>query len=209
MLWRWMSLLSAVLRSVLHRFRHQLSCTPMGLTRKELGLGDKLLGARWAFGGTVDSSLLAHWRREAGDQVICQVEAYALAIVLYGIRGSVKGRSILAFIDNDPCRYGFIKRYSPSASLLRVISLVALLEGSLEALLWFERVPSKSNPADLPSREQTVEACRRFRLEDKGDIALTSTMKDFLCAQSYEPTLARATLESARLEADWTEEMLQ
>ncbi|CAE7332461.1 unnamed protein product, partial [Symbiodinium sp. CCMP2456] len=113
---------------------------------------DQPSGARWAFGGTVDSSLVAHWKREAGEQVICQVEAFALAIVLYGIRGSVKGRSILAFIDNDPCRYGFIKRYSPSTSLLRVISLVALLEGSLEALLWFERVPSKSNPADLPSK---------------------------------------------------------
>eukprot|EP00439_Symbiodinium_sp_Y106_P025560 s8862_g3.t1 len=201
-------------RAALRRFHKFYSPSPQG--KMYLGVGtwgavlvDKLLGARWAFGGTVDSSLLGHWRCDAGDQVICQVEAYALAIVLYGIRGSVKGRSILAFIDNDPCRYGFIKRYSPSASLLRVISLVALLEGSLEALLWFERVPSKSNPADLPSRGQTVEACRRFRLEDKGDIALTSTMKDFLCAQSYEPTLARATLESTRLEADWTEEMLQ
>ncbi|CAE7215102.1 unnamed protein product [Symbiodinium sp. CCMP2456] len=170
---------------------------------------DELSGARWAFGGTVDSSLVAHWKREAGEQVICQVEAFALAIVLYGIRGSVKGRSILAFIDNDPCRYGFIKRYSPSTSLLRVISLVALLEGSLEALLWFERVPSKSNPADLPSRAEIAEACARFKLENKGDIALTSTMKDFLWARDYEPVLARAILESARLEADWTEEVLQ
>ncbi|CAE7763864.1 unnamed protein product, partial [Symbiodinium necroappetens] len=100
-------------------------------------LVDRLTGACWTFGGKVGDDLVSHWRAEAGMQVICQVEAYALAIVLFGIRGYVKGRSILAFIDNDPC--------------------------ALEALLWFERVPSKSNPADLPSK-------RHERLKSRGGL---------------------------------------
>ncbi|CAE7416568.1 unnamed protein product, partial [Symbiodinium sp. CCMP2456] len=95
-------------------------------------LVDPCTNARWVFGGTVSDALASHWRQEAGLQVISQVEAFALAIVLFGIRGVVKGRSLLAFIDNEACRFGFIKRYSPSLCLLRLISLVALLEGSLK-----------------------------------------------------------------------------
>ncbi|CAE7620270.1 unnamed protein product [Symbiodinium sp. CCMP2592] len=170
---------------------------------------DNHSGARWAFGGTVCHQLKNLWERQAGEQVICQVEAYALAIVLFGLRGFLKGRSLIAFIDNEACRFGFIKRYSPSSSLLRLISLTALLEGSLEALLWFERVPSKSNPADLPSRGAITEVCERFAVVNKGDIALTPTMLDFLCATSYDTRTAQAILSSTRLEGDWADEAVQ
>lgn len=164
---------------------------------------DPCSGSRWILGGEVCQQLMDHWSREAGSQVICQIEAYALAITLFGVRGLLKGRSVLAWIDNNACLYGFVKRYSPSTSLLRLISLVALMESSMEALLWFERVPSKSNPADLPSRSLMDEACSRFGAADKGDVAVTSTMMDFIVAQHYEPRFARAILESTRLEADW------
>ncbi|CAE7272894.1 unnamed protein product, partial [Symbiodinium sp. CCMP2592] len=90
---------------------------------------DGVTGARWTFGGTVCQQLKDLWERQAGNQIICQVEGYALAILIFGLRGFLKGRSVIAFIDNEACRYGFIKRYSPSLSLLRLISLVALLEG--------------------------------------------------------------------------------
>jgi len=169
---------------------------------------DPCSGSRWTLGGEVCRQLMDHWSREAGSQVICQIEAYALAITLFGIRGLLKGRSVLAWIDNNACLYGFVKRYSPSTSLMRLISLEALMESSMEALLWFERVPSKSNPADLPSRGLMEEACRRFDATNKGDVAVTSTMMNFIVAQHYEPRFARAILESTRLEADWAMEVL-
>ncbi|CAE7648128.1 unnamed protein product [Symbiodinium sp. CCMP2592] len=172
-------------------------------------LVDAYTGSRWVFGGEVCKPLMNHWGKEAGAQVICQVEAYALAITLFGIRGLLKGRSVLAWIDNNACLYGFVKRYSPSASLMRLISLGALMESSMEALMWFERVPSKSNPADLPSRGQFAEACERFQAINKGDVAATDTMLDFIRAPHYEPKLAQAILSSARLEADWAQEVLQ
>ncbi|CAE7375366.1 unnamed protein product [Symbiodinium sp. CCMP2456] len=142
----------------------------------------------------VCQQLMDHWSREAGSQVICQIEAYALAITLFGVRGLLKGCSVLAWIDNNACLYGFVKRYSPSTSLMRLISLEALMESSMEALLWFERVPSKSNPADLPSRGLMDETCRRFGVTNKGDVAVTSTMMNFIVAQHYEPRFARAIL---------------
>ena len=66
-------------------------------------------------------------------------EAYALAITLFGLRGFLTGRSVIAFIDNDPCRMGLIKRYSPSLPMMGLISLVSLLEGSLATTVWYER----------------------------------------------------------------------
>ncbi|CAE7244295.1 RE1 [Symbiodinium sp. CCMP2592] len=155
-------------------------------------LVDAYTSSRWVFGGEVCKPLMDHWGREAGAQVICQVEAYALAITLFGIRGFLKGRSVLAWIDNNACLYGFVKRYSPSASLMRLISLGALMESSMEALMWFERVPSKSNPADLPSRGLFAQACDRFQAINKGDVAATDTMLDFIRAPNYEPKLAQA-----------------
>ena len=69
--------------------------------------------------------------RRGREQVICEIEAYALAITLFGLRGFVTGRSVIAFVDNDPCRVGFIKRYSPSSPMMGLIALVSLLEGAL------------------------------------------------------------------------------
>ena len=114
-------------------------------------LVDPETGDRWLFGGQVPQPLINRWHEAAGEQVICEIEAYALAITVFGLRGFLGNRSVVAFIDNEPCRMGFIKRYSPSVAMMGLISLVSLLEASLCTTMWYERVPSKSNPADLPS----------------------------------------------------------
>ena len=173
----------------------------------EQGLGtwgsvvvDQVAKRRWVFGGRVPDCLMEKWSAEAGEQVICEVEAYALAITLFGLRGYLAGRSVIAFIDNDPCRMGLVKRYSPSLPMMGLISLVSLLEGSLATTLWYERVPSKSNPADLPSRLLHQEACSRFTAEFKGDIACTSVIEGFLLSDAYCPRLAKALTEALNFE---------
>ena len=113
---------------------------------------DPSTGARWMFHGTVCRTLCDHWRKHAGQQIICEIEAFAVALVLYGLRGSLHGRCIISFIDNDAARFGFIRRSSPSQCMFNIICIVTLLEAILETSLWYERVPSKSNPSDLPSR---------------------------------------------------------
>ena len=161
---------------------------------------DPVSSHRWIFGGQVPDRLMQHWHATAGEQVICEVEAYALAITLFGLRGFLTGRSVVAFIDNDPCRIGLVKRYSPSSPMMGLISLVSLLESSLCTSLWYERVPSKSNPADLPSRMLHQEACSRFGAVLKGDVACTSVIQDFLLADSYSSRLSKALTEALTFE---------
>ena len=65
---------------------------------------DRVTNQRWIFSGTVPEDLIQLWHEGAAEQVICEIEAYALAITLFGLRGFLTGRSVVAFIDNDPCR---------------------------------------------------------------------------------------------------------
>ena len=162
---------------------------------------DPETGARWLFGGQVPQALIAKWHEMAGGQVICEIEAYALAITVFGLRGFLGNRSVVTFVDNEPCRMGLIKRYSPSVAMMGLISLVSLLEGSLCTTMWYERVPSKSNPADLPSRQMFTEAASRFGAEMRGDVACTQEMSDFLVSDQYSPRLAQAITEAIRFEA--------
>ena len=86
--------------------------------------------------------------------------------------------------------------------MMGLIALVSLLEGSLATTLWYERVPSKSNPADLPSRMLSQEACSRFEAELKGDIACASVIRDFLASGAYCPRLSKALTEALTFEVD-------
>ena len=52
---------------------------------------DSHSGSRWLFEG--------HWRKHAGKQVICQVEAYAVAMILCGLWGKSTGK-----VCCRPCR---------------------------------------------------------------------------------------------------------
>ncbi|CAE7259149.1 unnamed protein product [Symbiodinium sp. CCMP2456] len=170
---------------------------------------DPLCGARWMFHGTVGSALCNYWRVHAGEPIICEVEAFAVALVLYGLRGVLRGRCITSYIDIDAARYGFIRRTSPSLCMSNIICLVTLLEAILETSLWYERVPSKSNPSDLPSRGALEEAVKRFGVLDKGDVAVSEHVLSMLVSKTYDPRLADAVAKAVRCEADLMAELCQ
>jgi hypothetical protein len=148
---------------------------------------DPVTGDKWQASGSVPEKLKKRWLEKAGSQIICEIEAYAVALAIFGLRASVADRNVLVFIDNEPCRVGMVKRTSPSLCMASLIALVSLLEAGLGLRVWFERVPSKSNPADLPSRAEVEEARRRFGCEDRGDIRLTEIMDQFLFDMSFDP----------------------
>ncbi|CAE7344246.1 unnamed protein product, partial [Symbiodinium sp. CCMP2456] len=56
---------------------------------------DPLSGARWSLAGVIPVELREYWIRAAGEQIICQVEAYAVVTTLYALRGLAVGRGVI------------------------------------------------------------------------------------------------------------------
>ena len=137
---------------------------------------DTATNTRECFAGRVPAFLLEAWRGLVGEQLICQIEMYAVLCIRWHARHLLHGRLAILFIDNEPCRFCLIKGRSPSDPLFRMAHACSCLEGAMPCYLWYERIASYCNPADLPSRRQAEQACRRWNLKLGGDISLPSEL---------------------------------
>ena len=133
---------------------------------------DPVSGLRLCFEGVVPSYLLAAWSSQVGEQLICQIEMFAFLCVRWHLRDLLHGRRVIAFIDNEPCRFALIKGRSASEPLFRMVHACSCIEAVMPCFPWIERVASKSNPSDLPSRGDSKVACSSFHLFFSGDICL-------------------------------------
>ena len=61
-------------------------------------------------------------------------------------------------VDNESARFALIKASSGKTSMQAMATFFHELDAVYPAFCWIERVPSKSNPADLPSRGETASA---------------------------------------------------
>ena len=108
-----------------------------------------------AFGQYVPEELVEAWRNSGGyDQVVAQAELLptVVARVLWKTKlCQKKGRRIINFLDNDSARW-LLKGYSPTRSSAFLLGAFWALETVAMTCSRFERVPSKSNCADGPSR---------------------------------------------------------
>lgn len=132
-------------------------------------LFDPVTQTRLCYAGKVPSFLLEAWHGLVGEQLICQIEMYAVLCIRWQARHLLHGRRAILFIDNEPCRYCLIKGRSPSDPLFRMAHACSCLEGAMPCYLWYERIASYCNPADLPSRRKVAEACQRWNLDFGGD----------------------------------------
>ena len=115
------------------------------------------------------------WLREAGKQIISQVEAWAMLVILYEFRKLLINRPALVWIDNESARMSFIKGTSDSSSLRSMARLFHLIEVARPAMIWLERVASFSNPGDAPSRGKTSDM-----QEALGAIVISCTDQNWL-----------------------------
>ena len=90
-----------------------------------------------------------------------------------------------------------IKRSSVSNAMFLLVSMISLLDAILPFSAWCERVPSTSNPADLPSRNDSETLCRMFHAVNQCDIPLPPYMLSFLMREQFDVDLA----ELVRFEA--------
>ena len=74
--------------------------------------------------------------------------------------------------------------------MLLLTSIVSIVDANRPFAAWFERVPSFSNLADMPSRGKSAELCRLVNGCDRGDIVLPPFIFTFLMSGKFKRDLA-------------------
>ena len=130
-----------------------------GVDFRDVGLGAVIVGPSQSYkeylAVKVEEQDVDKWRLHEQKQVICQAELAGLLCAMQTWRSKLSGADVIAFIDNDAARHGLIHgvaRHDVSYSLIRAIRELVV---ELGCRCWWERVPSRSNLADLPSRGET------------------------------------------------------
>ena len=142
---------------------------------------------RMAYVVTVPEALIKLWTRVAGEQIISQVELWALVSVRWCLRKQLHGRRVIEWIDNKAARVCTIKANSPSISMKVLARLLADLELLWPSFSWTERVCSFSNPSDLPSRGKLEEALQKYNLTDGGILDASVDMADLVLKLHQSP----------------------
>ena len=121
------------------------------------GIGAVLLdmatGAGRVFQGVVNPALVQSWLSSVGEQLICEIELYALVAIRHSLGLTFEGRRCIYWIDNNAARSAVIKGHSTSPAMLDLTFRLSEVEALTPCASWIERVPSFSNIADYPSRQ--------------------------------------------------------
>ena len=75
------------------------------------------------------------------------------------------GRKIIWFVDNEPSKESLVRGFSASAASAALVQDFYDCESTCPTTSWFTRVPSFSNLADMPSRNQVSECAKLFDAE--------------------------------------------
>ena len=147
---------------VSHETKPVLVFTDGSWERGVAGIGavilDSATGQAFVSKGRVPEQLLSHWKTQIGDHLICQIELYTMVAIRWEHKLLFHNRRTLWFVDNDAARYALIKGVSPSPTMRILVREFYSYELEYPSYHWIERVPSFSNVADGPSRDDEAEA---------------------------------------------------
>ena len=119
-------------------------------------IADRETGTFEAFGVMLPQTVLRKLCTAAGtERVIAEVELLAVMAAKKFWRahlGKWAGRRVAFYVDNEGARYGLIKGYSPNRLCASLLSACWRCDADSMAASWYERVPTRSNCADGPSR---------------------------------------------------------
>ena len=151
---------------------------------------DPVSKVRHVLDGLVHQTLVNLWCSHVGSKFICQVEAYPVLCIMCQYARLFAHRRILFFLDNDASRHAFIKCTSQSRSMQALA--YAFHQLNIQCKPWFARVPTESNPADLPSRGQTAMAAKLFKCKYQGLLRLDDGLLQFLVNHSVQTNKRKA-----------------
>lgn len=116
---------------------------------------DTISDTRTALDGEIPKFLVEAWHNLGSQQVITLAEAFAALLARISFRNLLTKKRVIFWIDNEGARYSLIKGVSQTLALLQIVQFFHSCAEEDNSLHWIERVPSKSNIADLPSRSRT------------------------------------------------------
>ena len=143
----------------------------------------------------VPQCLVEHWQGEGSEQIISQVELFALIAARYHYKDLLLNRRCICWIDNEAARFAAIKSASPSSTMRSMTRQLCEIEIHFPSFIWFERVPSFSNPADMPSRLKVREACQLMHLDEVEPLLISDSFAQSIINLKDEPysSLTRGT----------------
>ena len=111
-------------------------------------LDRSLLFSSW----TVSDAIVSQWLQK--ESYMGQLELLAAPFAFSTWRDRIQNRSVILFIDNDSAAASLVRGYSPKVDSGAIVGEFWLLVAQLRARVYIDRVESKSNIADGPSRNQ-------------------------------------------------------
>ena len=104
------------------------------------------------FGFTLGGQQLSRLNPDTKKTIIHECEFLAVAIALETWKSHFKAKQIVCFIDNNAVRDSLISAKANGNIASSILDRVLSVESDNGLMIWFARVPSKSNTADDPSR---------------------------------------------------------
>ena len=107
---------------------------------------------------------------KSSKTIIFECEFLAVLIACKAWAKEVAGSQLVVFIDNNALRDSLISCDTSNATASVILKAILQLEDDVKALAWYTRVPSPSNIADDPSRQDCAFLRSLKCQEDKIDM---------------------------------------
>ena len=117
---------------------------------------------RQLFGLALPDSVLEPWAVDDKRQLVTEAELSAVYISLHTWAHSIPHHRVFVFIDSEPALFSLIRGTSNTQSCAHIVRECHRIIEKYNLFVWFIRIPSKSNPADGPSRLLLKESAKLF-----------------------------------------------
>ena len=120
------------------------------------------LPRRQLFGLALPDDVLEPWTVDDKKQLVTEAELSAVYIALHTWASSLPHHKVFVFIDSEPALFSLVRGTSNTQSRANIVRECHRIIERYNLFVWFVRIPSKSNPADGPSRLLLEESAQLF-----------------------------------------------